>query len=146
MSDTWAMACENVRKAQKKQKPHYDRKSKQPYLKVGDRVMVYFPNVVHGQAWKFARPYYGPYVIESLTSTNAEVRLVDRPADDTIFVALDRVRPCYAEMTNDVWMGHGTRKPAKRTRKQSTQVVPSAESTYTGPMTRSRSGKTPTCD
>ena len=146
MSDAWAMARDNVRKAQKKQKRHYDRKSKQPVLKVGDRVMVYFPNVVRGKAWKFARPYYGPYVIESLTSTNAEVRLVDRPADDTIFVALERVRPCYAEMTDDVWVGHGDRKPAKRTRKQSTPVATSAESTYTGPTTRSRSGKTPTCD
>ena len=126
MSDAWAMACDNVRKAKKKQKRHYDRKSKQPDLKVGDRVMVYFPNVVRGKAWKFAR--------------------ADRPADDTIFVALERVRPCYAEMTDDVWVGHGGRKPTKRTRKQSTQMVTNAESTYTGPTTRSRSGKTPTCD
>ena len=32
---------------------------KQQDLKVGDRVMVYFPKVVHGKAWKFDKPYYG---------------------------------------------------------------------------------------
>ena len=91
MSDAWVMARENVRKAQKKQKHLYDRKSKQPDLKVGDRVMVCFPVVVCGKAWKFARPHYGLYLIESLTSTNAEVQLVDWPPDDTIFLPLGRV-------------------------------------------------------
>ena len=39
-----------------------------------EQALNYFPNVMRGKAWKFARPlYYGPYVIESLTTTNAEV-------------------------------------------------------------------------
>ena len=104
--------------------------------------MVYFPNVVQGKAWKFARPYYGPYTIVSLTATNAEVRLVDQPTDGTIFVALERVRPCYAEMTNEVWTGHGVRRsPVKRARERPAAVEKGdkAEPNYTGPMTRSRS-------
>jgi len=107
MPDAWLLACGNIEAAQKKQKYQYDRKSKQSTLKVGDRVMVYFPNVVQRKVWKFAQPYYGPYTIVSLTATNAEVRLVDQPTDGTIFVALERVRPCYAEMTNEVLTGHG---------------------------------------
>ena len=54
--------------------------------------MVNFPNVVCGKVWKLARPYYGPYVIESLTPTNAEVQLVNHHSENTILVALDRVR------------------------------------------------------
>lgn len=143
MSDAWSFARDNIQKAQRKQKQQYDRKSKLLDLKVGDRVMVYFPNVVRGKAWKFARPFYGPYVMVSLTPTNVEVRLVDRPSDNTIFVALDRVRPCYAQMTNDVWVGHGARKTTNLTRKRKEVPVSDAgQSPYTGPVTRSRTQTT----
>ena len=57
-----------------KQKAQYDKKSKQSQLKVQDRVMVHFPSAVKGKAWKFARPYFGPYKIVSVTSMNAEVQ------------------------------------------------------------------------
>ena len=146
MSDAWSLAHGNIEAAQKKQKYQYDRNSKQSILKVSDRVMVYFPNVVQGKAWKFARPYYGPYTILSRTATNAEVRLVDRPTDGTIFVALERVRPCYAEMTNEVWTSHGVqRSPVKRTQKHNpaVQKCDKAEPNYTGPFTRSRSHMEP---
>jgi len=51
MSDAWSLARGNIEAAQKKHKYQYDWKSKQSTLKVGDRVMVYFPNVVQGKAW-----------------------------------------------------------------------------------------------
>ena len=73
--------------------------------------MVHFPSAVQGKAWKFACPYFGPYRVISLTPTNAEVRLLHRPDEATLFVALDRVRPCYTEMTNEVWVGHGASVP-----------------------------------
>ncbi len=40
-----------------------------------------------------------------VTHTKAEVVLVDRPEDECIFVALSRVRRCYAEQGNEVWAG-----------------------------------------
>ena len=119
-------------------------------LRVGDRVMVYFPRDVQGKAWKFARPYYGPYTVLSLTPTNAEVCLLSCPEGDTIFVALDRIRPCYAEMSDEVWAGHGYRGPApKKTVKRRLSKVKNCDfgltptSNYRGPMTRSRSSLTP---
>ena len=93
LSDAWAAAQANIKTAQKNQRVQYDRKSSESKLKVGDRVMVYFPSSIQGKAWKFARPYFGPYYVVSLTPTNAEVRLVDRPNDGTLFVALERLRP-----------------------------------------------------
>ena len=91
MSDAWALAHQNIKLAQVKQKTQYDKHSKETKLKVGDRVMVYMPGEVKGKVWKFARPYHGPYRLLSLTPTNAEVRLVDRPSEKskyhwTVFV------------------------------------------------------------
>ena len=60
LSDAWKMAHDNIKSAQKKQKQQYDKRSVESKLRVGDRVIVYFPRVVQGKAWKFARPYYGP--------------------------------------------------------------------------------------
>ena len=75
--DAWAVAHQNIEKAQKKQQVQYNKKATPSKLKVGDRVMVYFPNQVTGKAWKLARPYFGPYKVLSLTPMNAEVQSVD---------------------------------------------------------------------
>ena len=57
LSDAWAMARDNIKTAQTKQKRHYDVKSSVSKFKIGDRVMVHFPAAAQGKAWKFARPY-----------------------------------------------------------------------------------------
>ena len=44
-----------------------------------------------GKSWKFVRPYHGPFRVVSITPTNAEVVLVDKSDEDTIFVLLKRV-------------------------------------------------------
>ena len=141
LSDAWALAHQNIQGAQVKQKAQYDKKSKQSRVKVNDRVMVHFPGTVKGKAWKFARPYFGPYKVISLTSTNVEVRRVDQPNGETLFVALDRVRPCYQEMSDEVWVGHGkcrTRSARRGVPAKNAAVEPPSEG-YTGPLTRSRS-------
>ena len=133
------MAKEHIEAAQSHQKMTYDRHTKQPGYKVGDRIMVHMPHEAMGKAAKLARPYFGPYRILSVTPTNAEVRLVDKPDDPSMFISLSRVRPCYAELSNTSWSGH-TRK---RKRNKSAKTVPKASSSqpYTGPITRSRAKK-----
>ena len=59
--------------------------------------MVHMPQSVSGIVWKLARPFYGPYRVLSLTSTNAEVKLIDK-LDSECNVALNRVRLCYPEL------------------------------------------------
>ena len=59
--------------------------------------MVHMPGTITGKAWKFARAFYGHYRVVALTSTNAEVRLVDRPEESTICVALECLHPCPGE-------------------------------------------------
>ena len=62
----------------------------------------HMPHDTTGKAAKLARPFFGPYHITSITSTNAdsEVRLIDKPDDPAIFVSLSHVRPCYSELPN----------------------------------------------
>ena len=125
LSDTWNLAQGNIAKAQAKQKRNYDRGSKELKLQKGDRVMVQMPGEVKGKSWKFARPHHGPFRVVSVTPTNAEVVLVDKPDEDTIFVSLKRVRPCYEELPDISWIGHSgvkvrrARNQRKRMKRQS---------------------------
>ena len=140
LSDAWALAHQNIEKAQRKQKTQYDKRSTKPKIKTGDRVMVLFPNEVKGKSWKLARPYFGPFTVISATSTNAEVKLLHSSDDNSIFVSLDRVRLCYDEMTDDVWTG--TTKCTRKKKSipvENSKAVPGVE--RTGPVTRSMTRK-----
>ena len=77
--------------------------------------MVYMPGDVTGKSWKLARPCHGPFRILSLTPTNAEVQLIEKPGDPSLFAALGRLRRCYPEMTDASWTGL---KKCNKTRKQ----------------------------
>jgi len=114
MSLAWRLAKERIERAQKAQKTQYDHHATDVKLRVGDRVMVYQPGEVKGKARKLVRPYHGPYRILNLTPNNAEVVLVDRPKDPSIFVSLDRIRPCYAELGDVTWTGRKRRKRGKK--------------------------------
>ena len=110
-------------------------------MKVGDRIMVHMPGSVKGKAWKLVRPFHGPYRVVSVTPTNAEVRLVDQPGADAIFVSLSRVRPCYSEMADVSWSG--SNKSQKKNKKQAnkdvtttTNVIPRTSGPVTRLMTR----------
>ena len=107
------LALENIRQAQAKQKEFYDRQVGNPQYRLGERVMVYMPGDVTGKNWKLARPYHGPFRILSLTPTNAEVQLIEKPGDPSSFVALSRLRRCYPEMTDASWTGRKKRSKNK---------------------------------
>ena len=59
--------------------------------RVGDMVMVHMSRESTGKAAKVVRPFFGPYRVISATPTSVKVRLIDRPGEPTIFVALDLV-------------------------------------------------------
>ena len=146
MSLAWKLASENIAKAQIAQKRAYDRHAKEVDLRVGERVMVLMPSKSQGKNWKLASPFHGPYRVLQVTPTNAEVRLVDQPKGESIFVATDRVKKCYPEQDDATWTGHKkSRRKSKRylgaelpsdvkSSSQGTSVPRSQE----GPLTRSR--------
>ena len=143
LSDAWKLAHQNIGVAQKKQKIQHDKNSKDVKLNIGDRVMVLMKGVIKGKAWKFACPFHGPYRIVALTTNNAEVRLVDEPTADSIFVSLDRVRRCYPELPDKSWTGRSKRKRRIAT-KSNRSPSDSAAVPYTGPVTRARAKSTGT--
>ena len=103
MSEAWGLARQCIGKAQKSQKQYYDRKCRLPNFKVGERVFLYKPAEKTGEARKFARPYHGPFRILELDVNTARIRRVDRPQDEPILVALDRLRRCPDEIADEYW-------------------------------------------
>ena len=119
LSDKWKAAAESVKRAQSRQKRTYDRRATESRFKVGERVLVHMPHEVRANAWKFACPFHGPYRIVNLTPTNAEVKLVDKPAKASIFVALSRLR---VVMTNCLTFPGPERKLGSQGRRQTQQT------------------------
>ena len=103
MSEAWELARDHVKCAQKRQKMYHDRKARPPQFLTGDRVFLYKPAEKTGEGRKLARPYHGPYWIIELTVNNAQIRRIDKPHDEPIRVALDRLRRCPAEVPNEFW-------------------------------------------
>lgn len=103
LSTAWEAARRNVERAQQKQKKFFDRRARDPGFRVGDRVFLYVPSEKSGQAYKFAKPYRGPYRIVGLYENGADLRLVSRPGDQTIRVALTRLRRCPEEIGDPSW-------------------------------------------
>ena len=100
--------------------------------------MVHMPGELQGKDHKLARPFHGPFRVLKMTPSNAEVVLVDKPRDPSIFVALNRVRLCYPEQSDETWTG--PRKRRKRRGKKKVTFAPDVQPACprTGPVTRSQ--------
>ena len=90
-SEAWKLVRDNMKKAQQCQKKHYDRRTRLPRFKVGNRVFVYMPAAKACKDYKFARPFYGPYRIVEQSETGVVVRPVDQPQADPISAGFDIV-------------------------------------------------------
>ena len=103
LSEAWDLAKRNIKKAQKQQKKTYDQRARPPNFTVGERVFLFKPAERTGEKRKLARAYHGPYRVIKLTSNNAHIRRVDKPEDDLLLVALDRLKRCPDEVCDTFW-------------------------------------------
>ena len=103
LQDAWSRAKKNVEQAQKRQKKQHDKKSHMPEFAEGDRVFVFKPAAKSCKAYKFARPFHGPYRIVKLYDNGADIRPVDRPQEAPLRVPFDRLRVCPEEIPNESW-------------------------------------------
>ena len=92
--EAWKLAKKHVQQAQKVQKKYYDRKTKEPTYREGDRVFVYMPKEKANIAYKFARPFHRPFRVVEVLETGVVVCRVDQQQGETIRVAFNRVRRC----------------------------------------------------
>ena len=106
-------------------------------------VSMYMPHDTTGRDRKLARPYHGPYRIVSVTPTNAEVKLIDRVEEPSIFVAVSRLRRCYPEQPDASWTGRRKSKRPRRTCTRRLGVPPCSPAVQRtpGPVTRSMAKK-----
>lgn len=100
-ADAWKLAQEQIKKLQATQKLNYDASANEPSIREGDRVYVYTPAKKSGAAYKFARPFVGPYRVLKRFDTGVDVRLVSKPFAKPIRVALSRVRMCPVEISEE---------------------------------------------
>ena len=103
MAGAWESARSSIKKAQHRQKAQYDKKSRPPNFLVGDRVFLFKPAEKTGEARKFARPFHGPFRVLELDTNTAKIRRVDKPQEEPILVALDRLRRCPEGVPDVFW-------------------------------------------
>lgn len=122
------VAKQNIGKKQKEQKTYYDQKSKEIELQVGDLVMLKIE-----PRFKLDRSFKGPFVVKSLTSTNAVVQLKDDDTAELLNVSRQRLSRCEPAMaTATPWVGHCAklrrrRQIRDRRHKQSADNQPAQE-------------------
>ena len=114
MTGAWELPRKCIGRVQTRQKTYYDKKGRPPNFSVGERVFLFKPAEKCGKTRKLARPYHGPYRVLELDTNTTRIRRVDRPQDDALLVALDRLRRCPVKVKDDFW-------PPDRRRKKSSQ-------------------------
>ena len=79
-----------------------DCKSKDVQLKLGDRVMLKV------EPWfKLDQSFKGPFIVRSLTSTNAVIQLQGDDKTEKIDVSRQQLSLCSPEISNSTpWVGH----------------------------------------
>ena len=93
---------QNIGKKQKEQKKYYDQRSKEIELQVGDLVML------KTEPWfKLDHSFKGPFVVKSLTSTNAMIQLKDDDTTELLNVSRQWLSCCdLAISAATPWVGH----------------------------------------
>ena len=99
----WDLAQNNIKRAQKHQKAYYDKQSKPPRFKVGDRVFVHMPTAKATKAYKFARSLHGPNTIIQQSDTGVVVHPIDKPQAEPMRVAYNRIRHYCDSLPNKFW-------------------------------------------
>ena len=98
--EAWKLAQERIKKAQLHQKRQHDKSVRHNKFSEGDAVFLYDPSLKTGKAYKFAKPFRGPYKIVHLVRGGAEIQLVAKPKSKLICIAFHRLRRCPKEISD----------------------------------------------
>ena len=91
LTEAWKLARERIKKAQTHQKKQHDKFVRNNKFAEGDVVFLYDPSLKTGKAYKFAKPFRGPYKIVHLVRGGAEIQLVTKPKSKLIRVTFNRL-------------------------------------------------------
>lgn len=114
LSSARKLAASSIQAAQARYKKYYDKKSRPLKHRVGEWVLVRFPQEETGRWRKLSRPWHGPYRITERNDPDVTVIKVYFPEEGAIQVHQNRVCVCPPEMpTGFYWYG-GNRKSQGR--------------------------------
>ena len=89
LSSARELAQQTIRKVQRQYKVQYDKRSREPDYKLGEWVLVRFPQEETGRNRKLSRPWHGPYRITDRRDPDITVTKVYFPSERTIQGAPD---------------------------------------------------------
>jgi hypothetical protein len=70
-----AIARENVLQGKAKSKVHFDKKTVQIALQVGDKVLLFYESVRRGRSRKLGAQWVGPYAATAVVGVNATKKM-----------------------------------------------------------------------
>jgi hypothetical protein len=89
---------------------YYKRKHnvKEYPFREGDRVWMYHDEAIKGEAHKFVKPFWGPYLVKEVAPPNALIRLINGPVEKqkTILTHMDKLSLVHPLIAQDFhWTG-----------------------------------------
>ena len=113
MESTRELAASRIRKAQHGYKANFDRKAmKDLRLRVGDWMVVHFPQGESGRERMLSRPWHEPYRVTSVSDPDVSVIKVYFPEDGAIQIHQSRVKVSLPEFPRRIF-GVELRSPSQ---------------------------------
>lgn len=114
LSAARTLAAESIKGAQSRYKKSYDKLSREADYRLGDWVLVRFPQDETGRQRKLSRPWHGPYRITERNDPDVTVVKVYAPQDGPIQIHQMRVAPCPPEFPPGFfWYGSRRSSPGR---------------------------------
>jgi len=114
LSSARKLAADSIQRAQQKYRIAYDRKAKERNYRVGDWVLVKFPQEEKGKLKKLSRPWHGPYRVVSRSDPDLTVSKVYYPQEGEIQVHQTRISPCPPHFpAGYFWYGSRRHSPGR---------------------------------
>ena len=108
------LAIKTIEESQKRYKANYDRHAKDVHFRVGDWVLVYFPQDDSGKMRKLSKPWHGPYRIIRRQDPTVVCTKVYFPDHGEMRIHQSRICPCPAEFpAGYFWYGSRRRGPGR---------------------------------
>ena len=106
------LACECIRRAQKRHKKQHDKSAVQRQYKIGEWVLVRSPQEEQGKTRKLSRPRHGPYRVTECCDPDVTITKVYFPQESAIQVHQSRVCLCPpAFPAGYYWYGNKRKGP-----------------------------------
>ena len=114
LSTARALTAKSILKAQEHQKTGYDKRAKPSRLRLGEWVLIHFPQDETGKQCKLSKPWHGPYRITSCDNPDITAVKIFFPTDPSIQVHQSRVIKCPPTFPTDFyWYGGRRSKPGR---------------------------------